>query len=974
MSPERPTQRKIVLGDLSNRPQSKNDSIKERLASMKTAERDPPSGRPAPPTLSHHASSLANKLDLLKKQKMSAPHAHVKPTSPSDNSLSKAAEQLFDAEFLESCQRGLTAQLTRTKDGATQETKMRELAEIVKMMRRSLREMQHRTQAYVEQAVKYERSAKSTIENLKLSADSAATSASAELAKVRGEAATEIANQKAAVANWQSQMDIVQSELAGLKRDNERLVKEQAEFAADLERVQGEKAIVEAELVELKRSNADRERELQAGKNQATQTVYQVKEDFERQKNELQAALAEAEERIRAAEDAKRDLNAQLKLSKDEEERLGAEVRKASMEWEAAAAELEAAKTNLANVQDQHAKIVAELGASQHDNASHKKSLDEWHVRATELLEELENERSVTASLKQSLMKYADTAANNEESLKETQNKYEQTLAETFKMKQELEKEASELKETVERVNKEHEEAQEEIGRLMGELEAATAELIEVKESLVALQNEASSALESIEKANEKALAAEERLAEVEREAEDKASKLAQLEGELEALQECTYGMEGADQKELINRMVTKIASLEAACVAADTKRREAHNQLVELKGNIRVFCRVRPNPSSVAQISSDGASIRIYQDSKPFEFNFDKVFNPDATQSDIFAQVSDLVQSALDGYNVCLFSYGQTGAGKTHTMQGSSVPGQEGIIPRSIAKILKTVETLKEQGWEYTLEASFVEVYNEQLRDLLVEGKGAGRITENNAIQHAPNGGPTVIQGATRMPITSERDADDIVARASESRAVEATAMNSTSSRSHSIFMLYISGCHEATETSLKGSLNLVDLAGSERLARSQAEGQRAKEACSINKSLSSLGDVFAALSAKQAHIPYRNSKLTHLLQPCLGGSGKTLMFVNINPEPASAQESLCSLRFASKVNQCETGARGGAKRHTSMLDRGRPSVDAADGRKSSIIGQSGKGQSMIPGANTKRKGTAAPVAAGSSKLARKS
>ncbi len=987
MSSERLRERpKIVLGDMTN----KSQSIKERLASIKQGE--PKAGdapisehrgdgreeraereecRAARPTTLSHANGLAARLESLKHRKEPAGgHNHVHTGDDPHNSLSKAAQQLFgDAEFVAMCERGLNAQLTRTRDGATQETKMRELAEIVKMMRRSLKEMQHRTQAYVEQSVKYERSAKSAIENLKLSADSAATLASAELAKVRVEAATDIANQKAAVANWQSEMDLLQAELASMKRENERLAEGQVELQGAFDRMQTEKGGVESELLELKRMNANREKELQAGKNQATQTVYQVKEDFERQRSELQAALAEAEEKIRAAEEGRRDLMAQLKLSKEEEEKIGAQARKMSVEWEAATAELEAAKKSLEDVHSQHAKVTAELSTSEHDKAAQKKSLDEWQKRASSLLEELEKERSVTASLKQSLDKYANTAANKEESLKETQSKYEKTLAETVKMQELLENEAVQLKATVERVNREHEEAQDEIARLTGELEGMTVELTETKDALVALQTEAASALESIDKANKKATAAEDRLAQVEREAEDKASKLAQLEGELEALQECTYGMEGADQKELINRMVTKIASLEAACVAADTKRREAHNQLVELKGNIRVFCRVKPNPSSVAQISSDGSSIRVYQDSKPYEFNFDKVFTPDSTQSDIFAQVSDLVQSALDGYNVCLFSYGQTGAGKTHTMQGISAPGQEGIIPRSIAKILKTVETLKEQGWEYTLEASFVEVYNEQLRDLLVEGKGAGKITENNAIQHAPNGGHTIIQGAMRMTIASEQDADAIVARAAESRAVESTAMNSTSSRSHSIFMLYISGCHEATETSLKGSLNLVDLAGSERLARSQAEGQRAKEACSINKSLSSLGDVFAALSAKQAHIPYRNSKLTHLLQPCLGGSGKTLMFVNINPEPASAQESLCSLRFASKVNQCETGARGGAKRHTSMLERGRPS-ETGDGRKSSMMG---KGQSMIPGAaGAKRKAGAAGMSAGS-KLAKR-
>jgi kinesin family protein C1 len=127
---------------------------------------------------------------------------------------------------------------------------------------------------------------------------------------------------------------------------------------------------------------------------------------------------------------------------------------------------------------------------------------------------------------------------------------------------------------------------------------------------------------------------------------------------------------------------------------------------------------------------------------------------------------------------------------------------------------------------------------------------------------------------------------------------------MNATSSRSHTLFMLYITGVHEAAGKKLEGCLNLVDLAGSERTERSGATGERMKEACAINKSLSCLADVFHAIANNQKHIPYRNSKLTHLLAPCLGGDGKTLMFVNVAPEAASAEETLCSLRFASQVS----------------------------------------------------------------------
>jgi kinesin family protein C1 len=358
-----------------------------------------------------------------------------------------------------------------------------------------------------------------------------------------------------------------------------------------------------------------------------------------------------------------------------------------------------------------------------------------------------------------------------------------------------------------------------------------------------------------------------------------------------------------------------RIEQLESEALEADATRRKLHNQIQELRGNVRVFCRVRPTTSDTAIVdcAPDGTSVELKKtDADVAGFEFDRVFGPSSTQGEVFHEVSQLVQSALDGYKVCLFSYGQTGSGKTHTMLGDQHDEEtRGIIPRAVAKVVEASQANAKKGWKYRMCASYVEIYNEQVRDLLKAGSGH---SDKHSIVHVD--GVTEVSGVNREPVESVDAAAGLVRRAAAARAVEATQMNAVSSRSHTIFMLYITGEHEASGSRLTGCLNLVDLAGSERVGRSGAEGARLKEACAINKSLSCLGDVFQALSNGQKHIPYRNSKLTYLLQPCLGGDGKTLMFVNINPEAPSAEESMCSLKFASQVNAVELG-RGGAKRN---------------------------------------------------------
>ena len=309
-----------------------------------------------------------------------------------------------------------------------------------------------------------------------------------------------------------------------------------------------------------------------------------------------------------------------------------------------------------------------------------------------------------------------------------------------------------------------------------------------------------------------------------------------------------------------------------------ETLRRKLHNQVQELKGNIRVFCRVRPSlndedPSEMAPIqypdeSEESKEINLVGPEeksslgtvsrKNNNFAFDRVFGPSAQNAEVFDEISQLVQSALDGYNVCIFCYGQTGSGKTYTM--SSL---DGMIPRAVHQIYDTARDLEEKGWRYTMEGNFVEVYNENLNDLL--GKAEELDKKKHEIRHDMQRCKTMITDVNTVRLESPEMVESILTRAAANRSVAATKANERSSRSHSVFILKLTGENSITGERSEGTLNLVDLAGSERLSQSGATGERLKETQNINRSLSSLGDVIAALGQGKegVHIPYRNSKV---------------------------------------------------------------------------------------------------------------
>ncbi|CAN6236341.1 unnamed protein product [Urochloa humidicola] len=379
------------------------------------------------------------------------------------------------------------------------------------------------------------------------------------------------------------------------------------------------------------------------------------------------------------------------------------------------------------------------------------------------------------------------------------------------------------------------------------------------------------------------------------------------------------------EQKEKIKYLEERLAHAESQIVEGDELRKKLHNTILELKGNIRVFCRVRPllrfdgdsNGAEGASISfptsveSNGRAIDLMNQGQKLSFSYDKVFDHNASQEDVFVEISQLVQSALDGYKVCIFAYGQTGSGKTYTMMGRPGIDQKGIIPRSLEQIFKTSQSLESQGWEYSMQASMLEIYNETIRDLLAPGRpNSFEMTPSKqyTIKHDSHGNTTV-SDLTIIDVYGIADVTTLLEKASQSRSVGKTQMNEQSSRSHFVFSLKISGSNENTGQHVQGVLNLIDLAGSERLAKSGSTGDRLKETQSINKSLSALSDVIFAIAKGDDHVPFRNSKLTYLLQPCLGGDSKTLMFVNISPEASSVGETICSLRFASRVNACEIG-----------------------------------------------------------------
>ena len=339
--------------------------------------------------------------------------------------------------------------------------------------------------------------------------------------------------------------------------------------------------------------------------------------------------------------------------------------------------------------------------------------------------------------------------------------------------------------------------------------------------------------------------------------------------------------------------------------------KNQMNNEYQEAKGNVRVFCRIRPplqreiskkqidieyrgdnsliikGEKKASNIGREGG----HQDLEQFQFN--RIFKQNDTQEEVFEEVSPLIQSSLDGFNINIFAYGQTGSGKTFTMEGDmSCPEKYGIVPRSVDRIFKYYdEELKNMGWEIRFLLSVCEIYNKKTRDLIGE-KNVDKTEE-----------------LKEMEIHNLMEWNSNFGQIAQRRKVAETKMNMESSRSHLIFKIKI---HLHNKNDLEndrfGSLNLIDLAGSERVDKATVSEERFKESIEINSSLTHLKSVFEAMKSKHdKFVPFHNTPLTDVLKDCLSGdNSKTLMFVNISPLLESFKESTCSLKFATDVNKC--------------------------------------------------------------------
>jgi hypothetical protein len=327
----------------------------------------------------------------------------------------------------------------------------------------------------------------------------------------------------------------------------------------------------------------------------------------------------------------------------------------------------------------------------------------------------------------------------------------------------------------------------------------------------------------------------------------------------------------------------------------------------------VKVAVRVRPmnslekknNSINCVEVdkSNNQISITKPESKESKSFQYDYVYDIESNQRQIYDDVAfSLVEAVLEGYNGTIFAYGQTGCGKTFTMMGDyNNPELRGIIPNAFSHIFGHIQN-EETNKKFLVRCSFIEIYNEDIKDLL--GKDSSKKLEIR--EDAKTG--IYVKDMTMLQVKNKAEIENCLNLGNKSRHVGETTMNQESSRSHCIFTVHVEIGENMEDTKNKkikaGKLNLVDLAGSERQSKTGATGNRLEEAKKINLSLTALSNVINALVENKQHVPYRDSKLTRLLQDSLGGNTKTVMIAAVSPSSFNFDETVTTLRYAARAN----------------------------------------------------------------------
>lgn len=751
-----------------------------------------------------------------------------------------------------------------------------------------------------------------------------------------------------------------------LESDKEHIATAKTSLESEMETLVTEKRALGDQVAELKERIIVANKDLES-REHACQSTDQTLAEFKNKIKHLEKELETSEKDKEAERRDFQQLNEQSAeaFAKLEGKRV-AEVAALNEEIESIATDLEA---------EQLRRQAAEDGLK----ADEAKQSTESKELTSQLEADVAKERSLRQSVEVKLKQEEEVAnaAKRELELQKEANRkrdseLEQLTLEVEAMATDLEGELNRARKLEKLLKQSELEASESLKELQSELDTSEDKLALADSEKGFLQEKVDELQNNLESLRADKNAALDQQSEVAQALSEKEKELVDVGKTVEALREDLHDKQvqvkeielklktsETERSDALKRMETfddREGELFNKLQEGDRIRRELHNKVMELSGNIRVFVRVRPElpgekEKALKSLASNADTSRkrkhalieetpfkfpgIYDRDgaekgedlcknflelleppkdrgglkdrrKKWRFGFDHVFAPATGQEEIWEATEPLVQSAVDGYNVCLFAYGQTGSGKTYTMLGDQ--SNKGVVARAVSKLFEAkaeMEALSKGRSTVVLSVELLEIYNEKIRDLL--SSDAGRTNQNLKVTS------TDVEGNILRSATSVQDVMEILQLAQSRRCVKSTESNAESSRSHMVFTIHF---HVTTEdgVSRNGKLHVCDLAGSERLNKSGANsnvgGSLLKETKAINSSLSVLSNVIEKLQQGSSNVPFRESKLTMLLQNSLGGNSKTLAFVCCNPMASHFHETLCSLRFADKVNKVELKA----------------------------------------------------------------